>query len=403
MEGDLLHAYFIRMQHIQGHASVLPPFFSTIADQRLHRLLATLVAKREWPEPTICRLIEDSGLGADARFDLAKRFVQRIGFTPEIAAAVKALAKYASTCSGGAPLRKRIDGFLVSHQAPTEPKRNACFGDHVRWRIAQMPEPSRGNWQALLNLISLHTVNEPSKKWIKDATPVIRKIGRAELEARLTEWFEMLKTGGPFDLSTQGSHLLRELYWCMVVEPPSSELARLAVVSLSVGNWKQTKRLQSMTGPLMKCAAALSNAVSLLAPEVAFPLLQDMENWFGYPEGKIRDRYLAAARHLGVDPSVSGRPNPYSALLAGVREGIGNQWLEGCPVDATRVARQRDHLAVTGDLDEYRVEFAQPRIVRASDGAVLTLDSKIDPQPQSPQHLAKMLLDAEHSYYLRFA
>jgi hypothetical protein len=347
-------------------------------------------------------------------FEMAKASIARHGCTPGLRRGLKILARQASQSIrglGAQALRKKIDVVLFGAEVE-KPKASRCWSEVVSAAIAAMPPDEAPSWNALLNTLHVGNIPEPSAKWQAGARKILDQIGQFRFDARLVEWFSMLETGGPFGLTTIGSYFMRTLLWYAALQPSSAGVQ--AVTSILAANWKKTKALQNPLGPLSKVSVACAVLLIKYPPEEVFETFRALDENFGYPESRVRELFLAAARalHREDELQLPDRPNPYIALGASAVQGMVNRIARSLtdPELGDRVEVQREYLIIHGDLDRYRVHRETLVIERMSDGATATADFnrlgdavERGEVPADATLVAILMIKDEAHHLLRFA
>lgn len=74
------------------------------------------------------------------------------------------------------------------------------WADRVHHDLATLDAPVRATWMALLQLASTATASKPSKRWLKEASLIIKTIGETPMRDQLQRWLEVVPRGRAFSM-----------------------------------------------------------------------------------------------------------------------------------------------------------------------------------------------------------
>jgi len=148
----------------------------------------------------------------------AERFVAQFGMSDALRRSLDGLRRLVSAGSSRQDerkLRARLDALLDGGEVGLKLKAGEPWADAVTASLAAMPQTEAAAWRRLLVHAQSASSATPSKKWLKDAVPLVSAIGADSVRARAIEWLPLVRPP---------AH----------AEPPPQTMEELAAVSRDV-------------------------------------------------------------------------------------------------------------------------------------------------------------------------
>ena len=262
----------------------------------LNELTAAYYAHR--PRPSECESLQilhtafhTCGHGSDVKppFDFALRHFRQKPYSPKLHDALRAYRETLSHAHGvvAQQLKGRIDLILWQDLRHTELWKQ-CWTARIHRDLQAMSPAARKYWTALFQSFQHCLQIEPTKQWLAAAGQPLAALTGETFRHQVGRWLEEPAAAVKPQLSTPGSHILKNLIWC-AVSVNDATLDRQFPNLLAIP-WKNTQ-------PSEKVAGSMAYLFSRRDPQSSLAYLEPIARKYGFPGGKIEE-YFRAARSI---------------------------------------------------------------------------------------------------------
>jgi hypothetical protein len=233
------------------------------------------------------------GHGDDAvpPLTLALKHFEDKPYTGELFDAIRAYRESLSHSRGiiAQGLKGRMDLILWQDWQQLHPWQS-CWTVHIRSDLQAMPIQKRKMWSALFQSFAHCIPIEPTKKWSESSKWPLEQLTGEVFSNQMRIWLEGARRIQRPQLSTPGSHVLKNLIWCAaVVDDAALDCSLMSLIDVP---WKNRQ-------PMDKVAGALAFLWTQRDLQTSIEPLERVAKRYAYPGGKI-EQYFRLVRDVSI-------------------------------------------------------------------------------------------------------